>query len=427
MCMMSSENNDAGIIVLQDTHDASFWVRVVAVQFPQVRGTKAKKRNRTTMDVSPARPTMQDVANHAGVTRATVSLALHNDPKLPETTRRRIHEIAAKLGYHPSPLYSVLMAQCRRANRTQNPLTLAYISSQHRPDGDSDSRTLRRLHQGATTRAEQMGYRLEELVLDGSGMVSSRVNRILASQGLRGVLIAPFPKTGEQLTLNWPWLASVSLGYTLTHPNLHRVAPHYMDGMMTLLTNLNNSGFHRIGLALSAEADRRTGQNWSAGLLTYQRHVPIADRCPMLVIETWNQRKFAHWFERHRPDVLVTHDRSSAQWLIALGYRIPQDIGFVILDWNEEMAGIAGIDQCAEAVGAAGVDLLAHQIEQNEFGVPSNPQTVLIEGAWVTGDTVIRPSRESPLSRVLIERPFSASPHHPSFPTKARHALPCRV
>src|SRR5690349_18006523 len=50
------------------------------------------------------RPTSADVAREAGVSRATVSYVLNDTPHqtIPEATRRRVPEAAARLGYAPS-------------------------------------------------------------------------------------------------------------------------------------------------------------------------------------------------------------------------------------------------------------------------------------------------------------------------------------
>ncbi|MEO3753782.1 LacI family DNA-binding transcriptional regulator [Streptomyces sp. B6B3] len=48
------------------------------------------------------RPTMQDIARRAGVTKAAVSFALNGRPGVSEPTRRRILAIAEELGWQPS-------------------------------------------------------------------------------------------------------------------------------------------------------------------------------------------------------------------------------------------------------------------------------------------------------------------------------------
>jgi DNA-binding LacI/PurR family transcriptional regulator len=47
------------------------------------------------------RPTLQDVADRAGVSRALVSIVVRNAPGASEATRARVMAVAAELGYHP--------------------------------------------------------------------------------------------------------------------------------------------------------------------------------------------------------------------------------------------------------------------------------------------------------------------------------------
>src|ERR1700753_4363477 len=48
------------------------------------------------------RPTITDVAERAGVTKAAVSFALNNQPGVSAATRERILTIAAEVGFQPS-------------------------------------------------------------------------------------------------------------------------------------------------------------------------------------------------------------------------------------------------------------------------------------------------------------------------------------
>ena len=46
---------------------------------------------------------MKTVAAQAGVTQATVSMSLANNPRIPLATRERVQAIARELGYRPNP------------------------------------------------------------------------------------------------------------------------------------------------------------------------------------------------------------------------------------------------------------------------------------------------------------------------------------
>ena len=71
------------------------------------------------------RPTMADVANHLGVSRALVSIVLRGVDGASDATRERVLAAAAELGYRPDSL-----AQGLRRNRSRN---LGVLFSLRRP------------------------------------------------------------------------------------------------------------------------------------------------------------------------------------------------------------------------------------------------------------------------------------------------------
>ncbi|HRP04381.1 MAG TPA: LacI family DNA-binding transcriptional regulator, partial [Opitutaceae bacterium] len=75
------------------------------------------------------RTTLSDVAKRAGVHVTTVSLALRNHPRLPESTRRRIQSLAKRMGYAPDPLLRALVAYRGRVIERRNVPTLAYVTN----------------------------------------------------------------------------------------------------------------------------------------------------------------------------------------------------------------------------------------------------------------------------------------------------------
>jgi hypothetical protein len=106
------------------------------------------------------------------------------------------------------------------------------------------------------------------------------------------------------------------------------------------------------------------------------------------VAKSLDRDGFAKWFRRYRPDAVVSSHRVVRNWLEDCDARVPEDVGFVFLDWLDEADACAGIDQHYDLVAAAVVDLVVSQLHGNEHGVPAKPKLVLIDGDWVNGPTV---------------------------------------
>jgi hypothetical protein len=57
------------------------------------------------------------LARAAGLSKATVSRALRNDPRQSGATRTRVQGLARRLGYRPHPMVTALMTQIRVGRR----------------------------------------------------------------------------------------------------------------------------------------------------------------------------------------------------------------------------------------------------------------------------------------------------------------------
>ena len=75
-----------------------------------------------------SRPTLQDIAKLAGVGKATVSLALRNDPKITAATRERVRVAAEQLHYRPDPALARIAAHRWRTREHPSDITVAFIT-----------------------------------------------------------------------------------------------------------------------------------------------------------------------------------------------------------------------------------------------------------------------------------------------------------
>jgi len=98
------------------------------------------------------------------------------------------------------------------------------------------------------------------------------------------------------------------------------------------------------------------------------------------------------WFKKHRPEVVISQHDEILGWLNELGVNVPNETGFVHL--NCPTSGeVAGIFQNNIQVGQAAVDFLVGMIFRNKRGVPVLPHSVLVEGTWMEGPTLLPSAR----------------------------------
>jgi LacI family transcriptional regulator len=124
-----------------------------------------------------SRATLQDIAKRAGVSAATVSLALNNKGHINAKTRERIKNIAASLNYTPN-----LMAQALRGGRT-NTIGVV-INHMHNP-------FFAGVFNGIEHVADQLGFTyLVSHTLDQLDKEKQQV-RLFAERGVDGLIVLP--------------------------------------------------------------------------------------------------------------------------------------------------------------------------------------------------------------------------------------------
>jgi LacI family transcriptional regulator len=319
-----------------------------------------------------------------------VSLALRNHASIPPTTRAKVQAAAQELGYRPNPLISALMTyhrSTRPARATDLGLAMVIDFSKNGPWRSYLSEELLR---GASARAEEHGYRMDEFWLRDLKMSARRLSGILYRRSIPGVIVAPLPAAHGHLRMEWPQFSAISIGATLLAPNLHRVTTNRYLGMRLALRQLRRKKFERIGLAIHQNQDARVDNQWSAAYVWEQQRTPAARRIPPFIVgdRDWNERKFGNWFDAYRPEVVLAHSPLIVEFLQKLGNRVPEDVGFAHLWLPDQSGQFAGLYHDPTAIGAAAVDFVVGMIQRNERGAPQAPQTVLLEARWLNGKTL---------------------------------------
>ncbi|MEM6822091.1 MAG: LacI family DNA-binding transcriptional regulator [Verrucomicrobiota bacterium] len=334
------------------------------------------------------RPTLQTIADHAGVSRMTVSRALRFDKSIPEETRNRILAIAQRLNYRPNPLISALMSDIRSRQPANSGARLAFLTATSTEFAWKKMKFYAELHRGVVGRAGELGFGIETLWWTEPGMTGKRMTQILRARGIEGIVIGTLPSENESMDLEWDLFASSALGYSLIDPNIHRVASNQFHAIQLALKKLENLGYRRIGLAIPPDMDRRMDHAWRAGFFNHHAEA-LRLGGELLFSDRRDRKSFIRWMKRVRPDAVIGIDSVLKEWLEESGYHVPEDVGFVtLIDPSSKERHLACIHRDYRGMGAAAVDLVFGQLQSNERGIPQRPYTVLVEAEWRAGSSV---------------------------------------
>jgi DNA-binding LacI/PurR family transcriptional regulator len=330
-------------------------------------------------------PTMRDLARQLGLDPSTISRGLKNSPSISQKTRVAILEAAERLGYRPNPYVSLLMQNRRRSTCPLERPVVGFGTAFSTPGGWREvSAMFPRLFEGAAARAEARGFQLQEYWV-GSSRAGEHAERLKALN-IRGVIFAPLPQAETTLDFAWDEFCHVGIGFTLASPAIHRVANDQFSSMRRVFAECTRHGYRRLGLTMRTSTSTRVQDRWLAAFLLLQRAHPQLEAIPPLVVEPWRPVDVQAWFERERPDVIISPiPQVILRWLGTWGYSCPGDVGLVSLNCGNPTDWFAGAYQNAFLLGARAMDILIGLIERNETGVSSYPNTLLIDSIWNPG------------------------------------------
>jgi LacI family transcriptional regulator len=251
-------------------------------------------------------------------------------------------------------------------------------------------------YRGLARRSVELGFHLELYSLVEPGMTPRRIDHILQSRGVHGVILAPPYRGNSSLPMQWTKYACIGTGYGWERQQLDRVAHDHDQNMIVAFEHLAELGYSRIGVSIPSFFARGRGTRWLDGFLVCQDKLPATERIPLFIgsVEEQSLKGFQRWHARWRPDALLTLYGHEIAWLEAMKLKVPTDLAMACVI-RPPGSSFAGIDDHYEEIGAVAVELVASKLAFNQYGIPARPRLTLIEGHWVDGPTAPkRPSRK---------------------------------
>jgi DNA-binding LacI/PurR family transcriptional regulator len=345
-------------------------------------------------------PSQNMVAKAAGVSRSTVSRVFSNHPGIPAETKRHVRQIAEKMGYRKNAIVSMLTAQVRTSRLKKTESTLAYITSQSTPKMLEISPTYYQFYLGARERAEELGYGLDVIWRRESMMTAGRITKILQSRGIRGIILAPRPKTLGHVSLDWRLFAAASIGHALPLPRINYAGASHFAIIDKALRVLRKYGYRRVGYSIFPDADGYSNHAFVSRYCMHRSMLPPKDQIPFYFDpvgqESSTRAQFKRWLQKYRPDAVLAVGPDVGFWLDEIGDSIPDKVAHVDLCLPDESGEVAGVFEMPKVIAATAVELVVEQLHHNAIGVPEHPKSVLFDGKWVDGKTLPTLSRIPP-------------------------------
>lgn len=338
---------------------------------------------------------MAMIADVAGVSKNTVSLALRGDTRIPAVTRKRIQALAEEMGYRKNPVVAQLMSELRRSRKTGFQRTLALLNGHRNPDAFSTHPTIRAWVAGCERRGHSQGFTFDRFWLHDPELNGVRLARILHARGIDGaIVLGAFldSRLPERFGALWEKIACVVAGVRTHQPTLSFCCVDHHALVMEAVRQVCLLGYRRPALVLSEVVDRLVEGRFSAGMWVSQQALPASDRIPSFALVGTDERfpEFRLWYQRYRPDILLTLHRHEIVRLVGrLGLEVPRDIGLVDLEHNPEQADWAAMEQGNDLSGETAVDMLIGMLHNHEVGVPRFPRATLGSSYWVPGRTAV--------------------------------------
>jgi Transcriptional regulators len=338
-----------------------------------------------------ARPTLQDIAERAGVGKATVSLALRNDPKISAATRERVRAVAEELNYRPDPALARIAAHRWRTREHPSDVTVAFVTSDHPWTGEEPLKVLRA---GAMEQGDRLGYRVEHFRLDKLPG-PEQLARVLFHRGIRGVLAAPVFRA--DFAERFPWKDFVGVGCSLGYhqPPVNVVVSDFHHAIVRAWREAVDAGYRRIGVALLRELQAvDLFDKVSAALFCQKRLYPELESIPVQHFPLEDRGEFRAWLREHRPEVVLGFNDTVHWWLREAGVRVPEEIAYVSLDTEAERKNdgtlISGMNPDYGFIGKTALGQLDILLRTNQQGIPERPLTVHVPSVWIAGETLPR-------------------------------------
>lgn len=323
-------------------------------------------------------PTLKQIARETGVAISTVSRALNGHAHVDQHTRRRVQEVADRLGYRPSVAARALRGSGTRTVGVVLPDMMNHFYA----------RTVSVLQD----QLEERGFGVVLTVTDNDGRREREALDRLGSRQVDGIIIVP------TLMRTPPSPAGVPIVELnrQTSRSVDKVGYDEAEGARALVSHLADRG-HRAVAYVGGEGGFTTTRNRIAGYRRALKDAGVEPRPEWFLLRSHTRA----WGAEATRQIMGMTDRPTAVFAasseLALGLltearrsglSLPEDLSLVAFgdpDWYEVVTPtITSYEQPITQCAGIAVQLLADRIAGS---APDEPTRVVVEGRIVVRES----------------------------------------
>lgn len=335
--------------------------------------------------------TQQTIAQAAKVDRSTVSLALRDDPQIPEKTRKRIKKIAEKLGYRPNN-YASALASLQNAKKTQIKEEIAVILGINRSNPLDDAHPeFKQMVEGISDECQKNNYSLEIYWYYSPQLSGQALFNALKSRNIRGLILFAISEDEIKFSLNefsCINLHGASHRKVAEKTNFPIVTVDEHFAFQHLLDECVSRGYKRIGLSSNETANKRLDNLLAPVLHNFCQANGLPLIPPVNNITQMPLGNLDTWISDNKPDLIIEYQNIKllGDLLRRLNYSIPEDIGLCTL--KSVVPNVSGNYVSFFEMGKQGAELLINQLKLNLIGPPQRKYRQCVQATWHEGDTL---------------------------------------
>lgn len=314
--------------------------------------------------MTPKKTTIHEIARELNTTASTVSRALNNNPRISDETKKKVLDMAEKMGYEPNT-----MAASLRMGRSKLIGIIVPFA-----DRIFFSSVIR----GIEEEVKKSGYNV--IICQSYEKVENEiddVNALLSAQ-VAGIIISLSRETDSTEHLNKiikKHKTLVLFDRTSELVNASCVVIDDYHGAYVAVTHLINNGYSKIAFFSGNKKVSIFKERFRGYLAALSDHnIPVTNEFVVEVKSDVEQGKLATELlmnQKNKPDAIFSSSDFSAlgaiKWLTQNNYRIPQDIG-VIGFGNDPFTQyldptMTSVDQKSMEVGKTTAQVFMEQLE----------------------------------------------------------------